>query len=383
MERSLIGKTVGNYHLIDRLGAGGMASVYRAYAVHQDRYVAVKILPIHLAAHDLLYQRFMREAQMAARLQHPHILPIYDFGEHEGIPYIVLKLVEGGTLDSFICEGPLSLHLIARVIEEVAGALDYAHSQGVIHRDLKPENILFDVNGAIYLADFGIARLAEAGESLTGSGGFVGTAAYASPEQCRGEDLAPTSDLYSLGVVLYEMLTGQTPFDGPTGLAIMHRHISETVPNPLKHRPELPIEINEVLRKAMAKLPAVRYQTASALSAALHEALRRELGNKHPGQAAPPPPGPNPVFDKPATAYPAPLPLPDDLLPDLAPGPTARSRAITQTMNRPAEISAEAVARPTPRPAARDHGNFLIILAALIVLIAVVLLAYTLLAHWL
>jgi serine/threonine protein kinase len=312
----LIGQQIDRYTLTERLGAGGMASVYRAQDADQQT-VALKILPVHLAANEKLHERFMREARMAARLTHRHILPVYDFGETRGTPYIVMKLVLGGTLDRLIKRGPLDFRLAVRVLAQVAQALDYAHSQGVIHRDLKPENILFDARGEAYLADFGIARIHEATERLTGSGGFIGTAAYASPEQCRGEELTSTSDIYSLGVVLYEMLTGTLPFNGPTPLAIIHQHISEPVPNPLSERPDLPMDVTDVIRKALAKLPAVRYQSAQALSVALNKAMRRELGTKPFAEYAPPR-GPNPVFDKPSDAYQSPS-IPDELLRDLSP----------------------------------------------------------------
>jgi serine/threonine protein kinase len=231
-----------------------------------------------------------------------------------------MKLVEGGTLAKLIAqEGQLPLLLIVRILARVADALDYAHQHGVIHRDLKPENILFDERGEAYLGDFGVARLNETSGNLTGTGGFIGTVSYASPEQCRGETLTPASDIYSLGVVLYEMLTGELPFAGSTPLAIMHKHISEPIPNPLKFRGDLPIEINNITRKALAKLPKVRYQSASAMSSAFKRSLRSQLGTKPLTDKAPPL-GPNPVFDKPSTAYRQPPPMPAELLRDLTSG---------------------------------------------------------------
>ncbi|MBN1681247.1 MAG: serine/threonine protein kinase [Anaerolineae bacterium] len=318
MEHNLIGRIIGGYLLLEQLGAGGMASVYRARDVSNNQQYAVKLLPFHMAANDTLRHRFQREAEMAARLTHPHILPLYTFGEQDGAPYIVMKFVDGGTLNALIEQGPLGLRMIARVLAQVASALDYAHEQGVIHRDLKPENILFDTQGQAYLADFGIARMREASSTLTGTGGFIGTAAYASPEQCRGEELTPVSDIYSLGVVLYEMLTSVKPYDGQNALAIMHQHMTEPIPNPLKYRADLPVTINDVMRKAMAKLPYIRYQTAAAMSEALNNTLRRELGTSPLAEKAPPI-GPDPVFDKAPDAYTAPPPIPDELTQDIAP----------------------------------------------------------------
>lgn len=376
MDQEISGRMVGGkYTILKRLGAGGMAAVYRARVEGSERHVALKIMPVHLAARDTLRQRFMREVRTASRLKHPHILPIYDHGEDGGTPYIVMKLVDGGTLDTIIeAHNPLPLRFVARTLAQVADALDYAHEQGVIHRDLKPENILFDRKGHAYLGDFGIARLNESTESLTGLGGFIGTAAYASPEQCRGEAITPGSDIYSLGVVLYEMLTGVQPFTGSSALAIMHQHISEAAPNPLKHRPELPIGINDVMRKALAKLPTVRYQSATAMSQALNHALREALGT-HPLAGQAPPRGPDPVFTPPPDGYTAPA-IPDELLPDLAPTateapapePPVAPPIPVQARTRPAPPRPQ----PNPPPRARRSSDRLLVWA--LVVIALVLL---------
>jgi serine/threonine protein kinase len=367
------GTTVGRYTLIERLGAGGMATVWRARETDGEQHhpVAVKILPVHLAASDTLRQRFLGEAKMVARLRHPHILPVYDFGEDDGMPFIVMKLAEGGTLDDFIHEELLPLRAVARVLVQVAAGLDHAHQQGVIHRDIKPENILFDSRGIAYLADFGIARLHEGSEHITGSGGFIGTAAYASPEQCRGEEITPASDIYSLGIVLYEMLTGVLPFQGPTPLAIMHKHISEPVPNPLKDRSDLPLGITEVMRKALAKLPQVRYQTALAMSGALNEALRTVLGTKPLAENAPPL-GPNPVFNGPAGA--SPLPMPDELLRSFAPTrptpPPSRDGLTAQVADGPLPDAPRSAPAPAASPPSHAESD-LLVLALLVVTVLV------------
>jgi serine/threonine protein kinase len=376
------GTAVGRYTLIERLGAGGMSTVWRARETDGEHHaVAVKILPVHLAASDTLRQRFLGEAKMAARLRHPHILPVYDFGEDDGMPFIVMKLAEGGTLDDFIHEQFLPLPAVARVLAQVAAGLDHAHQQGVIHRDIKPENILFDSKGSAYLADFGIARLHESGEHITGTGGFIGTAAYASPEQCRGEEITPVSDIYSLGVVLYEMLTGVLPYQGPTPLAIMHQHISEPVPNPLKERSDLPLGIAEVMRKALAKLPQVRYQTAMAMSVALNEALRPVLGTKPLAEKAPPL-GPDPVFTGPAGA--APLPMPDEVLRSFAPTrprpPAPRENRFQASEGEPSRqppsggltSPGTAPARSAPRA---DSNTLVLVLLVVTVLIAAAVVA--------
>ena len=320
--QSTVLSQIGPYRLYDHLGAGGMGSVYRAYDEQNQRPIALKVLPAHLAANRALRQCFLHEAQLAARLHHKHILPVYDFGEYRGTPYMAMKLMEGGTLDTAIKAGRVPLTLSALVLEQIAAALDYAHAQGIVHRDLKPENILFDRDGRVYLADFGIAHQKQGIDPLAGSGTFMGTAAYASPEQCRGEDPTPASDIYSLGIVLYEMLTGTLPFYGATSLATLRQHISDPVPNPLGVRSDLPVGVHEVIATALAKTPALRYRSAGALSAAFNDVLRREIGPTARALIDTPPPGPNPIFENPTE--PVASVLPDDLLPSLAPANVAR-----------------------------------------------------------
>lgn len=289
MASELIGTQLDHYFLLSHIGAGGSAAIYRAHDAREDRYVALKVLPHHFAENDELYQRFAREAQMAARLTHPHILPVYDYGEAEGIPYIAMRLVDGGTLDDFVREGPLPLPFITRVLGDIASALDYAHARGVIHRDLKPDNILFDAEGTLYLGDFGVAHLEDDAGAQTGPAEFTGTVAYASPEQCRGEVLTASADIYSLGVLLFEMLTGRRPFTGPTPLAVMHQHLAEPAPNPLRDRPDLPPALADVMHNALAKEPATRYRSAGALSVAFNRALAARPAAQ-PRAAAPTPP---------------------------------------------------------------------------------------------
>jgi len=287
MASELIGTQLDHYFLLSRIGTGGSAVIYRAHDARDDRYVALKVLPRHFAENHELYRSFVREAQMAARLTHPHILPVYEYGEADGVPYIAMRLVDGGTLDSFVREGPLPLPFIARVLGDIAGALDYAHAEGVIHRDLKPDNILFDAEGTLYLGDFGVAHDGDNTGAQTNPADFTGTAAYASPEQCRGEPLTASADIYSLGVLLFEMLTGRRPFTGPTPLAVMYQHLGQPAPNPLLDRPDLPPMLADVMHNALAKEPATRYRSAGALSAALNRALATQ---PHAAEDAPPPP---------------------------------------------------------------------------------------------
>lgn len=269
-----IASTVGPYEVLDRLGSGGMGQVYRARLPGEGpAALAIKIVPLQQASRrSAQRQRFLREAQTATRLRHPHILPVYDYGESNGQLYLVMKLVEGGTLADRIAQGPLPPSEIAAILTQIAGALDYAHARGVIHRDIKPQNILFDTGGDAYLSDFGVAQL-DPRVGAEGTAIFVGTAAYASPEQCRGEELTSSSDLYALGVLTFEMLTGVLPFRGATVLAIMHQHLHEPPPDPCPLRPELPPAAGEVIRKALAKRPSARYRSAASFSGALTRAL--------------------------------------------------------------------------------------------------------------
>lgn len=294
MASDLIGTKLDHYFLLSRIGAGGASEVYRAHDARHDRLVALKILPPHLATHADHYRRFVHEAEVAARLDHPHILPVYSHGEAAGIPYIAMKLVEGGTLDAFVPESPLPMPFVARVLAAIADALDYAHRQGIVHRDLKPENILFDVEGTLYLGDFGVADAGASEIPLAHAGDFIGTVAYASPEQCRGEPLTASADIYSLGVILFEMITGRQPFTGPTPLAVMRQHLSAPSPNPLDDRPNLPPALADVLRMALAKQPSDRYRSAGALNAAFRDALRDYVPAPLP-DPAPPAPASQPV----------------------------------------------------------------------------------------
>jgi serine/threonine protein kinase len=271
----VIGQNVGQYRVIEQIGLGGMATVYKAYQASMDRYVAIKVLPHHFLHDPTFLGRFEREARTIARLEHIHILPVYDYGRHEDVPYLVMRYVEGGSLSSLLKEHPAGLPLTeaSRLIGQIASALDYAHARGVIHRDIKPSNMLLDYEGNVLLTDFGIAKIAEATVQLT-TGGTVGTPAYMSPEQGMGKELTPATDVYSLGVVLYQILTGRVPFEAETPIAVIHAHIYDPLPLPRNFRPDLPEAVERVLLKALAKAPGDRYQTAGEMAAALSEAVR-------------------------------------------------------------------------------------------------------------
>ena len=268
----MMGTMLSGYRVMEQIGAGGMATVYKAYDASTDRYVALKILPEHYSHNPQFRERFNREAKAIARLEHPHILPIHAYGEENGIAYLVMRYVETGTLSERLLERRLSLDEAVRLVQQIAAALDYAHEHGVLHRDVKPSNILLDKVGNAYLTDFGIAKIVEATMDLTG-GGILGTPKYMSPEQCQGgQDLTPASDQYALGIVLYEIVTGRVPFDAETPMAVIYKHLHDPMPLPRSVKPDLPESVERVLLKALAKEPPDRYPTCKALADAFQQA---------------------------------------------------------------------------------------------------------------
>jgi hypothetical protein len=279
------GTALGAYVITARIGRGGMASVYQAHHPALDRDVAIKVLWESLADQPGFLERFRREARAASRLRHPNILTVYDFGEDAGIAYMVTELLPGGSLADRLGR-PLPFTDVLRVIRGIGSALDAAHGAGLIHRDVKPSNILLTRDGEPVLADFGIARLVEAEEQLTVQGTLIGTPHYMAPEMATGEQVGPHSDLYSLGVVLYEMLAGEPPFPRPTPIAVVRAHIHEPPP-PLSQRDTpLPREIDDVVTRALSKQPAQRYRSGAALAAALEDAvLAADPPTPRPGTA--------------------------------------------------------------------------------------------------
>ncbi|NDJ77386.1 MAG: serine/threonine protein kinase [Chloroflexi bacterium] len=270
-----IGNNVGPYRIVDQIGQGGMATVYKAYHANLDRYVAFKVLHPAFKEDPGFLERFKREAQIIARLEHPSIVPVYDFADHENQPYLVMKFIEGETLKARLKRAPLTLDETVTTLEAVANALTYAHRQGVLHRDIKPSNIMLDTQNTPYLTDFGLARIAQVGESTLSQDMMLGTPQYMSPEQAKGmRDLGPGTDIYSLGVVLYEIVVGRVPFSADTPYAIVHDHIYKPLPLPTKINPEVPDEVERVLLKALAKEPQDRYESAVEMVAAFEAAVQ-------------------------------------------------------------------------------------------------------------
>ncbi len=269
-----IGENVGPYRITDRLGQGGMATVYQAYHAKLDRFVAIKVLHPAFKEDPNFLTRFQREAQIVARLEHPNIVPIYDYSDQDGQPYLVMKFIEGQTLKARLAEKPLPLEEVVRIMGSVGQALTYAHGVGILHRDIKPSNILLEKGVEPYLADFGLARIAGAGESTLSQDMMLGTPQYISPEQAQGmRDLDAGTDIYSLGVVLYELMAGRVPFNADTPYAIVHDHIFAPLPLPSAINPQIPVSVEQVLLKALAKERGDRYVSAVEMIAAFKQAV--------------------------------------------------------------------------------------------------------------
>jgi len=272
---SLIGRSVDKYEIVDLIAHGGMATVYKARQPSIGRTVAIKVIDPEFAKDPTLMQRFRREVELIAELQHPHILPVYDYGEIDGRPYIVMAYMPGGSVHDLIAApGDILLPNVLKIIDQTADALDYAHQQGVIHRDLKPSNILLDRSGNAHLADFGIAKvLGEDSQQLTGDK-IIGTLSYMAPEMFKRDPITPAVDVYALAVTLYQMLTGETPYQGDTA-QIIGAHLHEPIPDPRLKRPDLPEDVTDVLHKAMAKYPDERTPSAGQLARELHRAIEQ------------------------------------------------------------------------------------------------------------
>ena len=273
MSQMQAGQMMGPYRLINEIGKGGMAIVWKAYHAAMDRYVAIKMLPYQFAQREEFLARFRQEAHVIAKLEHPHILPVYDYGESEDMPYLVMRLLEAGTLTERIMAGSLPLTEIDRIFTQLAEALEYAHEKGVIHRDVKPSNAMLDSRGEIFLTDFGIAKIAESAVQLTATGTITGTPEYMSPEQAQGMKIDQRTDIYSLGVVLYEMLTGQVPYHAETPIAVILMKIQNPLPPPSVVNPDIPDPLESVLLKALTKEPQDRFASMGDFLAAWKKAL--------------------------------------------------------------------------------------------------------------
>lgn len=289
MTDDLIGKQLGGYEIEDRIGHGGMATVYRARQTSMNRVVALKILPRHLLKDDTYLQRFEREVKIVSQLEHRNIVPVYDYGEHDGQPYIAMRYMPAGSVDDLLRRGPLTPDVILSIVNQVAPALDYAHNKQVLHRDLKPSNILLDDGGGAFITDFGIARIlgTESHGATITTQGVVGTPSYMSPEQAQGKDLDGRSDIYSLGVMLFEMFTGRRPFESETPYGVAVMQVTTPPPSPRAFKPEISGPVEVVVLKALKKKPENRYQTAAELAESLKKAIENPTTDLHDTEPRP------------------------------------------------------------------------------------------------
>ncbi len=274
----LVGKSLGRYHILEPLGEGGMAIVYKAYDMRLESEVAVKVIRIERLAPEILQRamkRFEREAKALAQLTHPNLVKVLDYGEFENQPYLVMPYLPGGTLKQKMNGRPMPWQEAARLLIPIARALDYAHKRGMIHRDVKPSNILITESGEPMLTDFGVAKIIdeEATLDLTGTSAAVGTPEYMAPEQVTSKTVDQRADIYALGIVFYEMVTGRRPFQADTPMAVLFKHASEPLPRPKSFVPSLPDAVERILLKALAKQPADRYASMGEVAAALEALL--------------------------------------------------------------------------------------------------------------
>src|SRR5690349_11604846 len=266
---------IGIYEVKSELGRGGMATVYRAYDPRFEREVAVKVLPSELLHADPQFRlRFEREAKIIAQLEHSAIVPVYDVGEADGQPYFVMRYMNGGSLSDRIKAGGLTIEDAARILGTIAPGLDEAHSNGIVHRDIKPSNILFDKRGNPYISDFGIAKLSQAQSGNVTGSAIIGTPAYMAPEQAQGTEVDGRADIYALGIILFEILTGKQPYEADTPMAVAIKHITDPVPRIRQMNPKLPEAVDTIIQKAMAKDKTQRFSTAVEMTNAVRDATR-------------------------------------------------------------------------------------------------------------
>jgi serine/threonine protein kinase len=341
----LLGQSIGRYHIVEQLGEGGMATVYKAYDTRLERYVAIKFIRSDVVRDDTFQRRFEREAKALASLSHPNIVKVLDYGEHEGVSYLVMEYISGGTMKSLMGK-VMPWQDAFKLIIPIARTLDYTHQRGIIHRDVKPSNFLISDSGEPMLSDFGIAKLVAGNDNmqLTGTGVGIGTPEYMAPEQGLGQAVDGRADIYSLGVVLYELLTGQKPYHADTPIAVLYKHIADPLPSPRSFKPDLPEAVESIVFCSMAKKPVDRYQTMGDFAGAMDKLLREPPTQ---AQAAPLPPVKAQPDEQATKAYPEPYapfytptpPLPEPVYQSSIPGYHPATQPPVQPAVQPAKKS--------------------------------------------
>jgi serine/threonine-protein kinase len=277
------GTRVGLYEILEQLGRGGMATVFKARHTVLERDAALKFLDLAFLDDPEFVKRFRHEARVIAGLDHPNIVPVFDFSEHQDLPYLVMKFVEGETLKARLGRGRLTMAESAVMIQSIGRGLSYAHAQGVLHRDVKPSNVLLGRDGSIYLADFGLARIAASAQSTLSREFMIGTPQYISPEQARSEpNLDARTDIYSFGILIYELLVGQVPFDADTPISIIHDHLQTPPPRPSAKAPEISEDLDRAILRALAKNKKDRFASVDEMV----NAVRQAMGAAWPAPAA-------------------------------------------------------------------------------------------------
>ena len=274
---NLIGHSVGRYQIIEQLGRGGMATVYKAFDSRLERDVAIKFIRADVVSDETFLIRFEREAKALASLSNPHIVKVLDYGDYENMPYLVMEFIPGDTLKKKLGI-PMHWKEASAMLAPIAKTLEYIHKNNIIHRDVKPSNFLVNQGGELMLSDFGIAKMVDRKEDveLTGTGVGIGTPEYMAPEQGLGSQIDGRADIYALGIVFYEMLTGRTPYQADTPMAVMYKQISEPLPSPSGFAPGLPEFVEKILYKALAKKPEDRYQSMGDFAKALEGLAHRQ-----------------------------------------------------------------------------------------------------------
>lgn len=297
-------RQIGRYQIKAEVGRGGMGAVYHAYDPHFERDVAVKVLPRQFLHDPMFRARFEREAKVIAALDHPAVVPVHDFGSDDGQPFLVMRLMSGGTLETRLARGPLTPADTLNILQRIGAALDEAHRRGLVHRDLKPSNILFDQYNHAYLSDFGMVRLAENQEgTLTGSNASVGTPGYMSPEQIQGQEVDTRSDIYALGILLFEMLTGRRPFEADTPAMVIVKQMTQPPPRLYDVRPDLPPVYDLVIERVLSREREQRPATAGEVIRLFDSAVKATLHPAEPGPVLLP--APKQMIELPPPAKPA------------------------------------------------------------------------------